>query len=283
VPNGIHGHGPSVRIEQYEWHTAWDRPGGVANRSGAGDPDVIIYTPRKWAAGLAENPTVLLALFVPDEEVVFRREARAELMANAHRFVSRLAATRFLGSLRAQQSAMTGQPGAHTNRPELVAVHGYDTKYAMHALQLGLQGIEFLTTGRITLPVPEPHRGYLRAVRRGDVPLVEVVEAITSCPVHAIEVPSDEAAAILSARARAIPPVGLRAQVARLARQAACRLSTPIPHTHRRHPTGLPRRSSAPAAKNFDPRSWRVTALAVAGLVAAGCGSSPTGRHARRP
>jgi hypothetical protein len=35
---------------------------------------------------------------------------------------------------------MTGQAGAHTNRPELVAVHGYDTKYAMHALRLGLQG-----------------------------------------------------------------------------------------------------------------------------------------------
>ena len=50
---------------------------------------------------------------------------------------------------------MTGEPGAHTNRPELVAVHGYDTKYAMHALRLGLQGVELLTTGRITLPVPD--------------------------------------------------------------------------------------------------------------------------------
>ena len=26
---------------------------------------------------------------------------------------------------------MTGEVGAHTNRPELVAVHGYDTKFAM--------------------------------------------------------------------------------------------------------------------------------------------------------
>jgi len=179
VPNGVRGQGPSVRFEQYERHTAWDRPGGVANRSGAGDVDVIIYSARKWARlALAGNPTVLLVLFVPDEEVVFRREEGAELMANAHRFVSRLAATRFLGYLRAQQSAMTGQAGAHTNRPELAAVHGYDTKYAMHALRLGLQGIEFLTTGRITLPVPEPHRGYLRAVRRGDMPLAEVLEAI---------------------------------------------------------------------------------------------------------
>jgi uncharacterized protein len=181
VRNGTRGSGPSVRFEQYERHTAWDRPGGLANRSGAGDLDVIIYSARKWARlALAGNPTVLLVLFVPDEEVVFRDEAGAELVGNAHRFVSRLAGGRFLGYLKAQRAAMTGQRGAHTNRPELVAVHGYDTKYGMHALRLGLQGIELLSTGRITLPVPEPDRGYLRSVRRGQRPLAEVLDAIAA-------------------------------------------------------------------------------------------------------
>jgi hypothetical protein len=181
VPDGTSGRGPAVRFEQYERHTAWDRPGGVANRSGAGDLDVIIYSARKWARlALAGNPTVLLVLFVPDHEVVFRDEAGAELAGNAHRFVSRLAASRYLGYLRGQKAAMTGQPGAHTNRPELVAVHGYDTKYAMHALRLGLQGIELLSTGRITLPVPEPHRAYLRSIRRGERPLDEVLDAVTA-------------------------------------------------------------------------------------------------------
>jgi hypothetical protein len=180
VPNGTGGRGPSVRFEQYERHTAWDRPGGLANRSGAGDLDVIIYSARKWARlALAGNPTVLLVLFVPDSEVVYRDQAGAELAANAHRFVSRLAAGRYLGYLGAQKAAMTGQAGAHTNRPELVAVHGYDTKYAMHALRLGLQGIELLTTGRITLPVPEPHRAYLRSIRRGEWPLAEVLDAVS--------------------------------------------------------------------------------------------------------
>ncbi len=93
-------------------------------------------------------------LFFPDAEVVFRDEAAAELTDNAHRFVSRQAAARFLGYRHAQRAAMTGARGAHTSRPELVAVHGYHTKYAMHALRLGLQGIELLTTGRMTLPVP---------------------------------------------------------------------------------------------------------------------------------
>ena len=168
VPRGIDEEDREVDFEQYQRHTVWDEPGGLANRSGAGDLDVVVYSARKWCRlALAGNPTVLLALFVPDDEVVFRNEVGAELVANAHRFVSRLAADRFLGYLRSQKAAMTGAVGAHTNRPELVAVHGYDTKFAMHALRLGVQGTELLTTGRITLPVPEPDLSFLRAVRRG--------------------------------------------------------------------------------------------------------------------
>ena len=177
VPRGIDGDGQpdgggSVEFEQYQRHTVWDRPGGLANRSGAGDLDVVIYSARKWCRlALAGNPTVLLALFVPDEEVVHRDALGAELVANAHRFVSRLAGDRFVGYLRSQRQAMTGEIGAHTNRPELVAVHGYDTKFAMHALRLGVQGTELLSTGRITLPIPEPELSFLRAVRRGEVGL----------------------------------------------------------------------------------------------------------------
>jgi hypothetical protein len=181
VPNGISGEGPSVVFEQYERHTAWDKPGGLATRSGAGDLDVVIYSARKWARlALAGNPTVLLVLFVSDEEVVYRNEIGAELVDNAHRFVSKLAAQRFLGYLQAQKGAMTGEVGTHTNRPELVSTHGYDTKYAMHALRLGYQGVELLTTGRITLPVPEPQCAYLRSIRRGEVGLDEVVTAVSA-------------------------------------------------------------------------------------------------------
>ena len=179
VPAGTSAMGSTVAFEQYERHTVWDEPGGLANRSGAGDLDVIVYSARKWARlAIAGNPTVLLALFVPDDEVVFRNTAGVELVENAHRFASRAAADRFIGYLQSQRRAMTAEPGAHTNRPELVAVHGYDTKFAMHALRLGVQGVEFLSTGRITLPIPEPDLGYLRAVRRGEVSLTEVTAAV---------------------------------------------------------------------------------------------------------
>lgn len=178
VPAGVEAR-TFVDFEQYQRHTVWDKPGGLANRSGAGDVDVVIYSARKWARlALAGNPTVLLLLFVPDSEVIYRNDSGAELAANVERFVSRLAADRYLGYLQSQKAAMTGRAGGHTNRPELVAEHGYDTKFAMHALRLGIQGIELLTTGHLSLPVPEPHRAYLRAIRRGEVPLREAVDSI---------------------------------------------------------------------------------------------------------
>jgi len=178
VPRGLNG-AAEVEFEQYQRHTVWDKPGGLGNRSGAGDLDIVIYSARKWCRlALAGNPTVLLALFVPDDEVVFRDEVGAELVDNAHRFVSKLAAARFLGYLQSQKAAMLGESGAHTNRPELVAVHGYDTKFAMHALRLGVQGVELLRTGRITLPVPEPDLSFLRSVRRGEVALPHVLKSL---------------------------------------------------------------------------------------------------------
>ena len=42
-------------------------------------------------------------------------------------------------------------------------------KYAMHMLRLGFQGVELLTTGRLSLPMREPARSFLLDVRRGKV------------------------------------------------------------------------------------------------------------------
>jgi hypothetical protein len=72
------------------------------------------------------------------------------------------------------ERGLTGERHATRTR-ELSRLHGYDTKYAMHALRIAYQGIELLTTGRITLPVPEPERSALRRVRAGEQPLDDVL------------------------------------------------------------------------------------------------------------
>lgn len=56
-------------------------------------------------------------------------------------------------------------------REELVAEHGYDTKYAMHCARLGFQCIELLTTRGLVLPIQDEPAEWLRAVRRGEVAL----------------------------------------------------------------------------------------------------------------
>ena len=48
-------------------------------------------------------------------------------------------------------------------------MYGFDTKYAMHMLRLGYQGVELLKTGRLSLPMREPERSFLLDVRRGKV------------------------------------------------------------------------------------------------------------------
>ena len=47
-----------------------------------------------------------------------------------------------------------------------------------HALRLGIQGVELLETGRISLPVAEPDLSFLRSVRRGEVALDDAIAAI---------------------------------------------------------------------------------------------------------
>src|SRR5690606_7796194 len=151
-------------FEQYIFRT---QPEGV--RSGPGDLDLTVYSLRKWTRlALDGNPTVLLPLFVPDSEIVRIDGPGRELRANAHRFVSRAAGRRFLGYLRAQRDRMLGRRGGrHTNRPELVETYGFDVKFAAHMVRLGVQGVELLETGRITLPMPQPWRTWLRDLRQG--------------------------------------------------------------------------------------------------------------------
>lgn len=161
------------RFEQYIYRTQAE---GV--RSGYGDLDLTVYSLRKWARlALAGNPTVLMPLFVPDSEVVIDSEVGKGLRRHPDRFLSRQTAARFLGYMQAQREQMLGLRGKkHTNRPELVAIHGFDTKFAYHMVRLGLQGVELLTTGRATLPMPEPDRTWLRELREGQHTMSEAIE-----------------------------------------------------------------------------------------------------------
>jgi hypothetical protein len=50
----------------------------------------------------------------------------------------------------------------------LIQQYGYDCKFAAHALRLGLQGIELMETGRISLPMVGDALEIVRSARRGE-------------------------------------------------------------------------------------------------------------------
>jgi uncharacterized protein len=48
--------------------------------------------------------------------------------------------------------------------------YGYDVKFASHALRLAYQGLEIVTSARLTLPMPAYERERVLAVKTGRVP-----------------------------------------------------------------------------------------------------------------
>lgn len=152
-----------------------DKAEGV--RSEAGDLDLTMYSLRKFCRLAAQgNPTVLILLYL--EEYVTDIPLGWQLVANSGMFFSRQVGYRFLGYLNSQKRALTGEKTKAVTRPELVEQYGYDTKFAMHALRLAYQGVEYLSNHRLLLPIPEPQRSTLRAVRLGNLHLKEVLSRI---------------------------------------------------------------------------------------------------------
>lgn len=165
-----------VGLREFEHWVYRTQPEGAP--SGPGDLDLTIYGLRKYCRmALKGSPTVLLLLFIDGEFVLERTPLGAELQALAPAFVSRRTGRAFLGYVDTQRRGLVGERHGTRTR-ELSAEFGYDTKYAMHALRIAHQGQELLRTGRITLPIADPERERLLAVRRGDVLLRNVLDRL---------------------------------------------------------------------------------------------------------
>jgi hypothetical protein len=152
-----------------------DRPEGV--RSQPGDLDLTMYSLRRYCGLAAQgNPSVMILLWLGSH--IRKEELGAALIGMREAFISKAAGARFLGYLAAQKAKLKGERANTVRRPELVGKYGYDTKFAMHALRLGFEGIELLTHRRLTLPVAEPNLTTLRALRRGEVTFADALRLI---------------------------------------------------------------------------------------------------------
>lgn len=158
-----------IGLEQFEQDIFRTKPEGA--RSEHGDTDRVIYSARKFCRlALNGNPSILVLFFAPD--LTMCSELGHSLRALAPAFAARSAGRAFLGYMTQQRQRLMGERGQmNVRRPELVEAHGYDTKYAMHMLRLGFQGVEFLETGRLTLPMEGEARQFVYATREGRVDL----------------------------------------------------------------------------------------------------------------
>lgn len=175
---GLHG------VEQYEWRTAKHREHvhvekGHSPRSQPGDTDLVVYTLRKWTKlALNGNPSVLLPLFAPENKLEICTPLGEELRDMRSSFWSRRAANAFLGYMQQQRGRITGEraaAGRTRTTTEEAKAGKVDWKYAMHMLRLGYQGVEYLSEGTITLPIPAHIGDRLREIRKGEHSLEDVL------------------------------------------------------------------------------------------------------------
>jgi uncharacterized protein len=171
-------------VEQVVHRTAAERTGKHDEPSQPGDLDLTVYTLRKFLTlCLKGNPTVISLLFAPKEQCQVLTAEGKELQALAPHLIHKGTANAFLGYMKAQRERLMGERGGKdVNRPELVKQYGYDTKYAAHVIRLGYQGIELMTTGKLTLPMEEVYRQTVISVRKGAYTLDGVIKLA-----HALE------------------------------------------------------------------------------------------------
>jgi len=145
-------------------------------RSTKDDTDTTYYPLRKWANLAAHgNPTVLTPLFVPDSAHELTNEYMSGIVHNRHLFISKEAGHRFLGYMRSQRDALIGKRNKKTNRPELVHLFGYDTKFAYHVIRLGILGCQLMRDREMTLPMPGWAINALMDIRNGVMSKDEVL------------------------------------------------------------------------------------------------------------
>lgn len=143
------------------------------SRSGPGDTDRSLYSLRRFVRLVASgNPSIMMSIWAP---VLAITAEGHELRALGQAFVGRHVIPRYRGYMQSQAQRLLGaRGGGHGRRggggrEELIAEHGYDTKYAMHCARLGFQCLELLSTRWLELPIQGEPADWLRAVRRGDV------------------------------------------------------------------------------------------------------------------
>lgn len=173
-------------FDQLIYRDAAIREGKHDAPSQPGDLDLTIYSLRKFLRlALIGNPNILTVLMTPQAQCLKIDARGTQLQELLPQIVSKKAGKAFIGYMRAQRERLLGTRGQkRCRRPDLEEQFGYDTKYAMHILRLGMQGMELLSGGRFSVPLDAWPRECLKQIRRGEWSFNNILVAIDDYDRH---------------------------------------------------------------------------------------------------
>lgn len=161
----IPGFGKQIqKFEQYQQHH-------VKTLDGEKEYDLDIYNIVKYfQLCMDNNPNMIDSLFVPERCVAFMTPVGSIVRDNRRLFLHKGSYHKYRGYAHSQlHKCRIKNPQG--KRKELVEKYGYDTKFAYNIPRLLLQAEQIMEEGDLDL---ERNREYLKAIRRGEVPLEDI-------------------------------------------------------------------------------------------------------------
>ncbi len=151
---------------------------GLFYKEQIGADDDVVYELDKWVRLASNgNPTVLQLLWTTPQHWLLWDDRWAAMQAQLTPLVlTQRVKGAFLGYMEGQRKKLERDRG---QRLALQAQFGYDTKFAMHMIRLGLQGIEVLESGKMSLPMRPEHVSLLTSIRHGGYTEPEVLTMAT--------------------------------------------------------------------------------------------------------
>lgn len=174
----------AIVVEPLEAAWGLGQPWEDTDRIGVeGQPDQKWFSLRKWCRMAANgNPNFLLMLFAPPQNILHQNALGTQLRDMRDLFISQQCIRSHLGYMKGQRTRLVnhqrefGAGGGHGKpRFDLIEQFGYDTKFGMHLIRLGCQGVEIATSGTVTLPMAEPLRSQLMEIREGKLELNHIL------------------------------------------------------------------------------------------------------------
>lgn len=132
------------------------------------EADIVFYGIQKFIALCCKgNLSALNFLFTNKRDILYFNEWGEKLLKNRSMFLSKQVVDCILGYTKSQIHRMGRGSGRCGKREELVAKHGYDTKFAYHAFMITKIGVELLKTNTYNAMRTDGEQKIIREIRTG--------------------------------------------------------------------------------------------------------------------